>query len=100
MRNQHRGSRLQPRTPGPSGSWVRGTNPTLDRGAYVCRYEARAGGRGRWWSKRVAAEYPNSDGNEVEVVIEASEVVRIGGEHSGPTITRRDSHGSIDDIAG
>ena len=41
-----------------------------------------------------------SDSNDVDVVIEATEVVRIGREHSGATIACSYRHGSVDDVAG
>jgi len=41
-----------------------------------------------------------SDSNDVDVVIEATEVVRIGREHSGATIACSYGHGSVDDVTG
>ena len=41
-----------------------------------------------------------SESNDVDVVREATEVVRIGREHSGATISCSHGHGSVDDATG
>lgn len=63
--------------------------------------ELVGGDDGHWLAcgaKRVLQNL--SDSNDVDVVIEATEVFRIGREHSGATIACSYCHGRIDDVAG